>query len=155
MLQTAMIDAKAHQPAPSAGAATAAYRTAAVTVAPTTAIVMALDRVLLNLKRTIAATEAKRFDEAFNLTSHSAQILRGLAQHVDVNKGGAMAERLQKTYHTNLLAMYLAMGKPDAIRRYQKLAEGLTELRDAWAQIAKIPPLAARPSAEAPTSSAA
>ena len=86
---------------------------------------MALDRVLLNLKRTIAATEAKRFDEAFNIISHSAQILRGLAQHLDVDKGGAMAERLQKVYHANIMAMYFAIGKPDAVRRYQKLAEGL------------------------------
>ncbi|BBF93897.1 flagellar export chaperone FliS [Blastochloris tepida] len=154
-----MIDAKTQQPASSAGAASAAYRSATVTVAPTTAIVMALDRVLLNLKRTIAATEAKRFDEAFNLTSHSTQILRGLAHHIDVAKGGAMAERLQKTYHANIMAMLLAMGKPDAVRRYQKLAEGLAELRDAWAQIAKIPPLAARPNASditgTPTSTAA
>jgi flagellar secretion chaperone FliS len=161
MPQTATIDAKAQRSAPSAGAVSAAYRSAAVTVAPTTAIVMALDRVLLNLKRTIAATEAKRFDEAFNLTSHSTQILRGLAHHIDVAKGGAMAERLQKTSHANIMAMLLAMGKPDAIRRYQKLAEGLAELRDAWAQIARIPPLAARPSAsanagtETPASSAA
>ncbi|NJL07929.1 MAG: flagellar protein FliS [Methylacidiphilales bacterium] len=157
MLQTATTDANAHPPAPTVSAAAAAYRTAAVTVAPTTAIVIALDRVLLNLKRTIEATQAKRFDEAFNLTSHSTQILRGLAHHIDVEKGGALAERLQKTYHANNMAMLLTMGKPDAIRRYQKLAEGLTELRDAWAQIARIPPLAGRPSAssDAPTSSAA
>ncbi|NJL08863.1 MAG: flagellar protein FliS, partial [Methylacidiphilales bacterium] len=134
------------RPAP-AGAATAAYRAAAVTVAPTAAIVIALDRVLLNLKRTIAATEAKRFDEAFNLTSHSTQILRGLAHHLDVERGGALAERLQKTYHANNMAMLLTMGKPDAVRRYHKLAEGLTELRDAWAHVAKVPPLAPGPAA--------
>lgn len=138
MLQ-APIDAKPELPTTAAVMVSAAYRNASTTVAPQTAIVMAFDRVLLNLKRIIAATEARKFDEAFNNISHSAQILRGLAQHLDADRGGAMVERLRSLYHRHIMAMYLAMGKPDAIRRYTKLAEGLAELRDAWAVVAKVP----------------
>lgn len=136
MLQIATIDVKDEPRKSVAIAASAAYRSAAVTVAPQRAIVVALDRVLLNLRRTITATEAKQFDEAFNNVSHSAQILRGLAQHLDVEKGGEFAEQLQKVYHNQALAMYFAIGKPDAVRRFAKLSEGLSELRDAWAFVA-------------------
>jgi flagellar protein FliS len=147
MPQTAIIDVKSEPPKAAAIAASVAYRSAAINVAPQKAIVMALDRVLLNLRRTIAATEAKRFDEAFNNISHSAQILRGLAQHLDVKKGGEFAEQLRNLYNSQAMAMYFAIGKPDAVRRFTKLAEGLGELRDAWAVVAKLP-LRAMPTTE-------
>lgn len=138
MLQTTT-DVQPASPVPAALLVSAAYRTTSTAVAPQTAIVMALDRVLLNLKRAAAATEEKKFDEVFNNVSHSAQILRGLGQHLDLEKGGALVERLRSVYYRHIMAMYFAIGKPDAVRCFTKLAEGLGELRDAWAVVAKRP----------------
>jgi flagellar protein FliS len=138
MLQTTT-DAQPESPVPAALMVSAAYRSTSTAVAPQTAIVMALDRVLLNLKRAANASEKKKFDEVFSNVSHSAQILRGLSQHLDVEKGGALAERLRAVYNRHVMAMYFSVGKPDAVRRFNILAEGLGELRDAWAVVAKRP----------------
>lgn len=138
MLQTTT-DAQPDLPVPAAVLVSAAYRNASTAVAPQTAIVMALDRVLLNLKRAANATEKSKHDDVFSNVSHSAQILRGLGQHLDVEKGGALAERLRDVYYRHVMAMYFSIGKPDAVRRFNKLAEGLGELRDAWAVVAKRP----------------
>jgi flagellar protein FliS len=43
---------------------------------------------------------------------------------------------LLKIYKSYILCLHLSYGKPDVIRRYNKLAEGLVALRDAWIFVA-------------------
>lgn len=145
MRKTAVVEADQPTLRPQAARAASAYRDASVAVGPVAAIVLALDRVLLNLRRVTAAIEAGRHDEAFNFVSHSATILRGLGQALDPERGGALVERLRSVYRTHIVAMYVAIGKKDAIRRVNVLAAGLSELRDAWAFVAKQPAIGKTP----------
>ncbi|MEW6639377.1 MAG: flagellar export chaperone FliS [Pseudomonadota bacterium] len=113
-----------------------AYRGAAVTVAPLTAVVMLFDGAILSLKRTAEASAAGRFEEGHGHLMRATAILRGLSLHLDTRKGGALAERLFKTYNGLILASHRAYGRRDAALRYQKLILALTELRDAWKSVA-------------------
>ena len=139
MRKTAVVETDQRTLRPLAARAASAYRDAAVAVGPVAAIVLALDRVVLNLRRVTVAIEAGRHEEAFNFVSHSATILRGLGQALDAERGGALVERLRGVYHTHIVAMYAAIGKKDAVRRFTVLAGGLSELRDAWAFVARQP----------------
>ncbi|MBR1220955.1 flagellar export chaperone FliS [Bradyrhizobium sp. U87765 SZCCT0131] len=113
-----------------------AYRGAAVTVAPLTAVVMLFDGVIMFLKRAVEASEAGRFEEGHAHLMKATAILRGLSHHLNMQKGGALAERLFKTYNSIIVASHRAYGRPDAGRLYQKLIKALTELRDAWKSVA-------------------
>ncbi len=124
---------------PNALLANQAYRNAAITVPPLTAVVMLFDGVILNLQRTIEAADQKRFEESHSHLVRATAILRGLSHHLNFEKGGALAERLFKTYNSLIVACLKSFGKPDAIQRYRKLIGSATELRDAWKYVAMQP----------------
>ena len=116
-----------------------AYRRAASSVAPMTAVVMLYDKAIVSLHRAVTAKQEGRADESFAHASQAATILRGLSYTLDFERGGEIAEDLRATYTGNILALLHSFGKPDMPERYRKLASGLSELRDAWALIAKLP----------------
>lgn len=122
-----------------ANLAAMAYRRAASSVAPMTAVVMLYDKAIVSLHRAVKANQERRADESFAHASHAAAILRGLSYALDFECGGEMAESLRATYTGNILALLNSFGKPDMPERYGKLASGLSELRDAWAVVAKLP----------------
>jgi flagellar secretion chaperone FliS len=122
-----------------ANLAAMAYRRAASSVAPMTAVVMLYDKAIVSLHRAVKANQDRRADESFAHASHAAAILRGLSYALDFERGGAIAESLRATYTGNILALLNSFGKPDMPERYGKLASGLAELRDAWAVVAKLP----------------
>jgi flagellar protein FliS len=113
-----------------------AYRGVSVTVPSLRAIVMLLDGAILCLHKTIEAGENKRLEESHEQLIRATSIMRGLAHHLNFDKGGAFAEQLYKTYNSLIMASLRSFGRPDASERYRKLIASLTELRDAWNSVA-------------------
>jgi flagellar protein FliS len=116
-----------------------AYRQAATQVHPMVAVVKLFDEVLRRIRRTQLDHQNKRMEDAYNNISRASLILRGLAANLRTEKGTDMAETLKHTYIANMIAMNTAFGKPDAVERYDKIIEGLKELRNAWAEVAGMP----------------
>lgn len=117
------------------GRASDAYRSAAVTTSPLSAVVMLYDAAINGLKRTVSALEEKRFEEAFKNLERATTILRALCHNLDFQKGGAFAERMRDTYVALIMSALNSYGKPDAAARFQKLIVALTGLRDSWADV--------------------
>jgi flagellar protein FliS len=117
-----------------------AYRRASVTISPAWGIVLLYEGAVTRLERAVVALKARRLDESHNHIVCVVSILRGLRQNLDFERGGALAERLSRMYTKNILALLRSVGKPDAAERYQTIAKGLRELREAWAIVAKLPP---------------
>ncbi len=116
------------------------YHRTSVTVHPAAAVVKLYDGAIVRLQRAILALEARRFEESFDNVSSTVSILRGLSHILDFDRGGALALRLRDMYVRNILALLHSVGKADAAARYQKIAKGLRDLRDAWSEVAKLPP---------------
>jgi flagellar secretion chaperone FliS len=119
-----------------------AYRVAASQVHPLVAVVKLFDETLRRIDLTVAAVEAKRFEDAYVHLSRASLILRGLAGNLRFDLGGPagadMAQTLKQTYVTNMIALHTAYGKKDAPARYRRIRSGLVELRNAWAEVAGV-----------------
>lgn len=113
-----------------------AYRTAATAVPPLQAMVMLFDGAILFLRKSVDASEQKRFEESHDYLMRATTILRGLSHNLDFAKGGALAERLYQTYHALIMACHRSYGRPDAAARYGRIVASLAELRDAWKEVA-------------------
>jgi flagellar protein FliS len=116
--------------------ATQAYRTASVAVPPLKALVMLYDGAIMFLQKAIEAAKARRFEESHDCMIRATAILRGLSHNLDFDRGGAVAERLYKTYHALIMACLRSFGRPDASVCYDRIIASLTELRDAWKFVA-------------------
>jgi flagellar protein FliS len=116
--------------------ATQAYRSASVAVPPLKALVMLYDGAIMFLQKAIDAAEARRFEESHDYMIRATAILRGLSHNLDFDRGGAIAERLYKTYHALIMACLRSFGRPDAAKCYHRIIASLTELRDAWKFVA-------------------
>jgi len=112
--------------------ATQAYRSASVAVPPLKPLIMLFDGSIMFLQKTIEASEARRFEEAHDHMIRATAILRGLSHGLDFDRGGAVAERLHKTYHALILASLRSFGRPNAPECYRRIIASLIELRDAW-----------------------
>ena len=120
--------------------AIAAYRGASVAVPPIKVVVKLYDTAIVRLERAVRALEARRFEESFTNVTAAASILRGLSYNLDFERGGELAVRLRTMYTRNILALLRSVGKPDAVARFRLIGKGLRNLRDAWSEIAKLPP---------------
>jgi flagellar protein FliS len=116
--------------------ATQAYRTASVAVPPLKALVMLYDGAIMFLQKAVQAAEARRFEESHGHMIRATAILRGLSHNLDFDRGGAVAERLYKTYHALIMACLRSFGRPDSAARYQRIIASLAEMRDAWKFVA-------------------
>lgn len=112
-----------------------AYRTASVAVPPLQAMVMLFDGAILFLRKSIQASEQRRFEDSHNHMLRATAILRGLSHNLDFSRG-ALPERLYLTYHALIMACLKSYGRPDAAARYDRIIASLGELRDAWKQVA-------------------
>ncbi|MDR3476224.1 MAG: flagellar protein FliS [Devosia sp.] len=130
--------------------ALAAYRLAATQVPPLTAVVKLYDEALRRIGRAIVDTEERRIEEAYINISRASLILRGLSSNLRFDKGEELARMLKQTYVANMIALHTSFGKPDAVTRYRRIAGGLLELRNAWAEIAGEPSKTGEAPAPAP-----
>src|SRR3954447_20507467 len=120
---------------PMAYMANQAYRGAATSVPPLKVISMLLGGAITFLQKSLAAQEARRFEEGHEYLMKATAILRGLGHNLDFAKGGAVAERLFQTYNTLILASHKAYGRPHARESFRRIIAGLTELREAWEHV--------------------
>ena len=109
-----------------------AYRSAAVAVPPLKAVIMLCDGAITYLQKAQEAHEAQRFEEGHDYLTRATAILRGLSHNLDFNRGGALADRLYKTYNALIMACLRSYGRPHAKESFRRIIAGLTELRDAW-----------------------
>jgi|GEM_PF-1454118 len=116
--------------------ALAAYRNAAIQVTPIVAVVKLYDEALRRIRRAMQDTRDRKIEDAYINISRASLILRGLSSNLRFDKGQELAEILKQTYVANMIALHTSFGKPDAVERYERIAAGLTELRNAWAEIA-------------------
>jgi flagellar protein FliS len=113
-----------------------AYRSASVAVPPLKAMVMLHEGAISFLQRSLAAAEAKRFEESHGYMIRATAILRGLSHNLDFARGGAVAERLYTTYQSLIMACLRSFGRPDAQASFNRIINGIAELRDAWKFVA-------------------
>jgi len=116
--------------------ATQAYRTASIAVPPLKALVMLYDGAIMFLQKAVEAAKAGQLEESHDYMIRATVILRGLSHNLDFDRGGAVAERLYKTYHALIMACLRSFGRPDASVCYSRIIASLTELRDAWKFVA-------------------
>ncbi|MBR0928290.1 flagellar protein FliS [Bradyrhizobium diazoefficiens] len=109
-----------------------AYRGAAMSVPPLKAISMLLGGAITFLQKSLAAQEARRFEEGHEHLMRATAILRGLSHNLDFAKGGAVAEQVFQTYNAMILASLKAFGRPHARASFARIIAGLSELREAW-----------------------
>ncbi|MEM5582355.1 MULTISPECIES: flagellar protein FliS [unclassified Roseibium] len=120
--------------------AIAAYRTAATTVAPPAAVTLLFDEVLNAI--VLAAEELRRrhYENAHARIARATGILRGLRQNVDLEIDKSLGRQLVAMYTRNIFALNGAVVKPDAEDRFVSIAEGLLDLRNAWAEMTTLLP---------------
>lgn len=117
---------------PMAYMANQAYRGAATSVPPLKAVSMLLGGAINFLQKSLAAQEARRFEEGHEYLMKATAILRGLSHNLDFVNGGAVAERLYQTYNALIMASLKAYGRPHAREGFRRIIVGLTEMREAW-----------------------
>ena len=120
---------------PMAYMANQAYRGAATSVPPLKAVSMLLGGAITFFQKSLAAQEARRFEEGHEYLLKATAILRGLSHNLDFAKGGAVAERLFQTYNSLIVASHKAFGRPHAPQSFRRIIVAVTELREAWEQV--------------------
>jgi flagellar protein FliS len=116
-----------------------AYRTGKTAVSPVKAVAMLLDEAVNAIILTSYYLRRKEFENAFGRVVHVSKILSGLRQNVSLDTDPVMGQQFIDMYTSNIFALHNSYGRPDAIERYAKLASGLVEFRNAWAEIAGMP----------------
>ena len=106
------------------------------TAPPGQLVLMLYDGAIMFLQKAIEAAKARRFEESHDCMIRATAILRGLSHNLDFDRGGAVAERLYKTYHALIMACLRSFGRPDASVCFDRIIASLTELRDAWKFVA-------------------
>nr|WP_319515388.1 flagellar protein FliS [uncultured Cohaesibacter sp.] len=118
--------------------AISAYRAANTAVPPVKAVAMLLDETLNAIILTSYYLKRKEFENAFGRVVHASKILSGLRQNVNLDADPEMGQQFIDMYSSNIFALHNAYGKDNAIERYAKLASGILEFRNAWAEIARM-----------------
>ena len=113
-----------------------AYRASSVmTASPGQLVVMLYDGAVRFLRQAELAAEEGGWRHAMDRLDKTDAIVDELLITLDVEQGGELAERLQGIYVFCKRLMIEARIERDA-DKIRKTAELLTELRDAWAEVA-------------------
>jgi flagellar protein FliS len=121
-----------------AAATRSAYQKAAVlTATQEQLIVMLYDGAHRFLFQAAAAMRDGKGDLASQKLRRAEAIVNHLRASLDFEQGGSLSERLDGIYGFCLVYLHEAWVKRDP-ERIDKVDELLTELRNAWAQVAKL-----------------
>ncbi|WP_407159896.1 flagellar export chaperone FliS [Bradyrhizobium sp. STM 3557] len=127
--------------------ASQAYRGAAIAVPPLKAVIMLLNGASTYLQKSLQAQEAHRFEEGHEHLTRATAILRGLSHHLDVTRGGPVADRLFQTYNALIVAALRSYGRPHMRENVQRLVASINELREAWETVERAARTAPRAAA--------
>jgi flagellar secretion chaperone FliS len=122
--------------------ALAAYQAAIATTPPLQAVVLLYDGVLTRIRNAALAVGKGDFFVQYSEIQRANEILRGLNAALDGGKGGPLADKLRDTYETNMRALMRSVGRRDGDECLRRIGDGLRQLRNAWAEIAGMAPLA-------------
>jgi flagellar secretion chaperone FliS len=114
----------------------AAYGQAAETAAPAQQIVMLYESAIVRLRQARAAIEEGRIEERFRLVERVRAIVDALHGCLDFDNGGEIAVLLDRFYaHVSARLLTINLRNDPSI--CDELAARLSEMRDAWANIAR------------------
>lgn len=119
--------------------AIAAYQTAVMTTPPLQAVVLLYDGILVRIHNAATAAAAGDYGRQHSEIMRAIEILRGLLAALDMQAGGKLAAGLADTYRVNMQALLHTVGRKDAEQSCRRIANGLRNLRNAWAEIAGMP----------------
>ncbi len=117
-----------------------AYRRASYAVTPVKAVVMVYDEIITTMIKLDKSLLEQRHDEAFICVQKVTTLCRGLRVALDFKAGKQVAEQLDKTYGSIILALHRTFGRSTARQNYRKILTSLLALRNAWAEIDNLPP---------------
>jgi flagellar protein FliS len=97
-------------------------------------IVMIYDEMIDALNRTIAAAEERRIQDRFNASTEVMALVAQLANALDVERGGEIAQNLAAIYKFIVVHLPWVNLKGDATPAREVL-QLVTPLRDAWLEL--------------------
>ncbi|PKU25998.1 flagellar export chaperone FliS [Telmatospirillum siberiense] len=116
-----------------------------VTAEPsTTAVVQLYDTVLLHVSRAAEAAHKGDFQAQFDEVMSATRIIDGLNRCLDMAQGGQVAVNLREMYEAVSRTLLRSVGKPSAEEACDKLISAVRDMRNAWAEISGLPPIAAQ-----------
>lgn len=121
--------------------ASAAYGRAAQTASPVERVLMLYDGALRRIDEARRAIIEGRIEDRFRALEKAGAILVGLQSALDHQRGGAIADQLERIYTYLDFRLHQANIRNDAAI-CDEAAARLRELRRAWAEIARTPPAA-------------
>ena len=94
------------------------------------------------VRTTVAAEAARRgdYESQFRELLRAAEILNGLNLCLDTRRGGKVAKALRDMYEAVCQAMMSSVGRKTGARCCERIAVAIRQTRDAWAEIAGMPP---------------
>jgi flagellar protein FliS len=101
-------------------------------------VVILYDHLLLTLRRTHVAMEAKAHEERMLQLDKARAALTELLVTLDLERGGEIARNLSALY-SFLLGELIQVGVSGSMERLDRIIGIVSELRDAFAHIATLP----------------
>ena len=111
-----------------------AYGIATQTVAKTRQIVMLYDAVIRNIRQSMDAIAAGKYEERFHLLGKSSEIILGLQGALDFENGGDVAQSLYDFYGSIDQKIHLIQRNNNGTI-CEEIAAEIKQMRDVWNQI--------------------
>lgn len=112
----------------------ASYQMASSTLQKTRQLVMLYDAVLRFLKQAKLAMEEGRFEERLHLIQKASNIIMGLHNAVDFEKGGEISQILSNFYMAIDLRM-INLNRTNSASECDQIIREVKIMRDAWEQV--------------------
>lgn len=113
-----------------------AYKKAFATVDGVNQVVMLFDTAIANLQQAKQAIADKKIEERFNKISRVYQILTGLRDSLDMDRGGEVSGVL-KDWYTGTAHRVLSINKSENLEMLDVCIKNIKEMRDAWVEVEK------------------
>jgi flagellar protein FliS len=129
-----------------------AYKSAHRTVTKTRQIVMLYDAAIRYIQQAQQAITARRIEERYHLLAKAGEILSGLQNSIDFDRGGAVAVALHDYYGSLERKLHWIQRQND-IATCEEVISQLKEMRNAWEKIdSDTSSSSAKPASGAPSS---